>query len=136
MKGIQGESLINKENESFWHAILGQICSFFDERVLADVKYPHCNAVFFQNVAMDLGALKSFCQQLSSDPGPFLEQIAQPIELCALMAAESVHEFLDPIVRQRKYSHIETERLISVLERVKEPANKRQSIEDLILLLK
>ena len=137
MQRIQGDATtISKENESFWCSILAQICAFVDERVLADVKYPHCNSAFFENLAVDLGALQAFCRQLSDRPEPFLNQIAQPLELCALMASESVHEFLDPIVRQRKYSHIETDRLITVLERVKEPASKRQSIEDLILLLK
>ncbi len=137
MQRLQGDpSIISRENQSFWCAILAEICAFVDERVLADVTYPHCNSTFFENLAVDLEALQDFCRQLSEHPEPFLEQIAQPLELCALMASQSVHEFLDPIMRQRKYSHIETDRLISVLEKVKEPATKRQSIEDLILLLK
>lgn len=119
-----------------WCSILASISSFVDGRILADVSFPHCNATFFQNLSLDLNTLKNFCQELSPDPGPFVEQIAQPLELCSLMAAESVHEFLDPVVRQRKYSHIETDRLVSVLGKIKEPAEKLQSIEDLILLLK
>ncbi len=137
LERIQGDSsTITNENEPFWCSVLAQICAFVDEKVLADVKYPHCNSIFFQNLAIDLEALRTFCLQLSAHPEPFLEQLAQPLELCSLMGAQSVHEFLDPIVRQRKYSHIATDRLITVLEKVKEPANKRQSIEDLILLLK
>lgn len=136
LKSIQGPYPIKNDSDLLWCKLLAHICNYFDTRVLADVKYPHCNRLFFQNLAVDLGALKTFCSALSENPKVYLEQIAQPLELCSLMEAESVHEFLDPVVRSRKYSHIETEKLISVLGRVKEPASTRKSVEDLIMLLK
>lgn len=119
-----------------WPDIFAHISAHFDAKILADVRYPHLNALFFHNLNVDLTSISTQMLPLASLPGNPLQPLASLIELCNLMAADSVHEFLDPVVRQRKYSHLETDRLISVLERVKEPADKRQSVEDLIMLLK
>ena len=102
-----------------------------------NVKYPSINQNFFQHIIVDLEHIQSFVQSVSSGgDSSLLEPLSAPIEICTLMAAESVHEYLDPVLRRRKYSHLDTTRLIPVLERVKEPDEKRCSVEDLILLLK
>jgi hypothetical protein len=107
------------------------------QRIFMDVKYPHCNALFFKYISTDLEHLQSFVQDLPSrNSGQLAGSLASPLEICSLMAAESVHEYLDPVIRNKKYPHLESQRLVSVLGRLKEPDDKRRSVEDLILLLK
>lgn len=90
-----------------------------------------------KNVAVDLKYLRDLIvKDLEIRPlKPFLDCIAGPLEMCELIEAETVHEFLDPLVRKQKYPNLESDRIISVLGKINEPADKRQSVEDLILLL-
>lgn len=131
-------SRIELSIEKFWSPILKEIVDFFDTKILSDVKYPHLSVLFFKNLAIDLKAIESFFISSinKSDFDNFIAPLASLLEMCALLQAESVHEYLDPLVRQRKYSHVQTERIVKVLGKLKEPADKRQSVEDLILLLK
>lgn len=121
--------------EAFWKPILKEIVEFFDTRILSDVKFPHLSELFFKNLSIDLKALETFFKPLCSEPD-FIAPLASLVEMCSLLQAESVHEYLDPLVRQKKYSHVQAERIVKVLGKLKEPAEKRQSVEDLILLLK
>ena len=132
----------------FWIPIFTHIANYFDTRILFDVKYPHLSGLFFKNLAIDLQALDNFITNLieignncpfnkdKSVNDDLLATIASLLEMCTLLQAESVHEYLDPIVRKRKYSHVQSDRIVKVLGKLKEPADKRKSIEDLILLLK
>ena len=124
--------------QKFWSPILNEIVEFFDTKILSDVKYPHLSELFFKNLAIDLKTIESFFKSSinQSEFDNFIAPLASLVEMCALLQAESVHEYLDPLVRQRKYSHVQTERIVKVLGKLKEPAEKRQSVEDLILLLK
>lgn len=119
----------------FWSPLLEFIVNFFDTKILSDVKYPHLSELFFKNLFVDLKAIEQFSLKTL---GIKSEQssLAALLEMCSLLQAESVHEYLDPLVRSRKYSHVESERIVNVLGKLKEPAEKRQSVEDLILLLK
>ena len=131
-------SRVQLSTNKFWSPILMEIVEFFDTKILSDVKYPHLSELFFKNLAIDLKALESFFITLttSKEQADFIAPLASLVEMCTLLQAESVHEYLDPLVRQRKYSHVQTERIVKVLGKLKEPAEKRQSVEDLILLLK
>ena len=121
----------------FWSPLLEHIVNYFDTRILSDVKYPHLSQLFFKNLSIDLKAIEEFFSQaIGPDNSRILSPLAALLEMCSLLQAESVHEYLDPIVRKRKYSHVKTERIVNVLGKLKEPADKRQSVEDLILLLK
>ena len=122
--------------EAFWTPLLANICHHFDTKILYDVKYPHFSELFFQNLSVDLRALESFFINLPRKNDQFLAPLSALLEMCALLQAESVHEYLDPLVRKRKYSHVQADRIVSVLGKLNEPADKRQSVEDLILLLK
>lgn len=124
--------------QKFWSPILNEIVDFFDTKILSDVKYPHLSELFFKNLAMDLKSIENFFASSinKTEFDNFISPLASLLEMCALLQAESVHEYLDPLVRQRKYSHVQTERIVKVLGKLKEPAEKRQSVEDLILLLK
>jgi hypothetical protein len=119
--------------EAFWDPIVDSIVNYFDSQILSDVKFPHVSVLFFKNLAIDLNALDSFFTSITKHQAKSLASI---LEMCALLQAESVHEFLDPVVRKRKYSNVQSEKIVSVLGRLTEPADKRQSVEDLILLLK
>lgn len=122
--------------EAFWSSILANICHHFDTKILYDLKYPHFSELFFRNLAVDLRALEAFLINLPRKNDQFLAPLSALLEMCALLQAESVHEYLDPLVRKSKYSHVQTDRIVNVLGKLKEPAEKRQSVEDLILLLK
>lgn len=112
------------------------IVDHFDTKILYDVKYPHLSELFFKNLAVDLQAVNDFFSTTISDSPHFLSPLSALLEMCTLLHAESVHEYLDPLVRKRKYAHVQTERIVNVLGKLREPAEKRQSVEDLILLLK
>jgi len=113
------------------------VSDYYDRKIFADVKYSRMNRLFFQHIAMDLEHIQCFARSLNGKNNALLlEPLSASIEICSLMAAESVHEYLDPVVRRRKYSHLDAMKLIPVLERVKEPDEMRRSVEDLILLLK
>lgn len=149
-----GNNTKNLSFSFFWIPIFSHIANYFDTRILFDVKYPHLSGLFFKNLAVDLEALDNFIMNLiktddhnSSDNDNYdkndklvndklISTIASLKEMCNLLQAESVHEYLDPIVRNRKYSHVQSDRIVKVLGKLKEPADKRKSIEDLILLLK
>lgn len=123
----------------FWSPLLEFIVNFFDTKILSDVKYPHLSELFFKNLSVDLTALDQFfraAQSQAQNNDSNSNSLAALLEMCSLLQAESVHEYLDPLVRSRKYSHVKTERIVSVLGKLTEPAEKRQSVEDLILLLK
>ena len=121
----------------FWSPLLDHIINYFDTRILSDVKYPHFSELFFKNLSIDLKAIEEFFSQtIGPDNTNLLSPLAALLEMCSLLQAESVHEYLDPLVRKRKYSHVKTERIVNVLGKLKEPAEKRQSVENLILLLK
>lgn len=87
---------------------------------------------------MDLRAIDTFFSGTieGGDKVTLMAPLSALLEMCSLLQAESVHEYLDPLVRKRKYPHVKTEKIVNVLGKLKEPAEKRQSIEDLILLLK
>ena len=117
------------------------IVNFFDTKILSDVKYPHLSQLFFKNLSVDLTAINNFFtgsidENPANDKSALLSSLAALLEMCNLLQAESVHEYLDPLVRKRKYSHVKTERIVNVLGKLSEPADKRRSVEDLILLLK
>ena len=148
-----GNNTKNLSFSLFWIPIFSHIANYFDTRILFDVKYPHFSGLFFKNLAVDLEALDNFIMNLiktDEQNGPdnendkkdklvtdkLISTIASLKEMCNLLQAESVHEYLDPIVRNRKYSHVQSDRIVKVLGKLKEPADKRKSIEDLILLLK
>lgn len=121
----------------FWCPFLLHIVNYFDTVILSDVKYPHLSELFFKNLSMDLKAIEELMVSVMNGDGkPALSSLSALLEMCSLLQAESVHEYLDPLVRQKKYSHVKSERIVSVLGKLKEPAEKRQSVEDLILLLK
>lgn len=123
--------------KDFWCPLVISIVNYFDTKILYDLKYPHFSELFFKNLAIDLKALNDFfLNNIKSDKSLLLAPLASLLEMCSLLQAESVHEYLDPLVRKRKYPHVQTERIVNVLGKLKEPAEKRQNVEDLILLLK
>lgn len=132
---LEDLSKVQLDVEAFWKPILKEIVEFFDTRILSDVKFPHLSELFFKNLSIDLKALENLFKPLTTE-ADFIAPLASLVEMCSLLQAESVHEYLDPLVRQKKYSHVKTERIVKVLGKLKEPAEKRQSVEDLILLLK
>ena len=126
---------------NFWSPLMTSIVNFFDTKILSDVKYPHLSQLFFKNLSVDLTAINNFFtgsidENPANDKSALLSSLAALLEMCNLLQAESVHEYLDPLVRKRKYSHVKTERIVNVLGKLSEPADKRRSVEDLILLLK
>ena len=132
-------SCINLNFPTFWFPLLTEIANYFDTRILSDLKYPHLSVLFFKNLAVDLEAVDGFFRNLpdkNDSNFTFDSPISPLLELCSLLRADSVHEYLDPVVRGQKYSHVKAERIVKVLGRVKEPAEQRKSVEDLILLLK
>lgn len=124
----------------FWSPLLLHIVNYFDTKILSDLKYPHLSELFFKNMSIDLKAIEELMINLMrmkpEEGNSALSSLSALLEMCALLQAESVHEYLDPLVRQKKYSHVKSERIVNVLGKLKEPAEKRQSVEDLILLLK
>ena len=121
----------------FWSPLLEFIVNYFDTKILSNVKYPHLSELFFKNLSVDLKAIEQFISDiLTNQSSQILSPLSALLEMCSLLQAESVHEYLDPLVRNRKYSHVKTDRIVNVLGKLKEPAEKRRSVEDLILLLK
>lgn len=101
--------------------------------ILYDKSVASINMNFVQGLKVDLEAIEALANV--EDP-LILETFAETKQLVMLMLAEQVHEFLDPIVRNRKYPNLRSGEIVQVLQKVKEPMSVRRNFEDMILLLR
>lgn len=86
------------------------------KNILYDKDVPSINVKFVENLGADLVFVEGLAQELVQDPA-ILEGFAEVRQLVALITAERVHEFLDPIVRTRKYANLRSKDIIIVLEK-------------------
>lgn len=94
---------------------------------------------YVQGFSDDAQFLQSSISQLfealvdgnDSQADPF-EELNQTL---GLLLAQSCHSYMDPIVRMEQYPRLDSNKITSLLAKVNQPAAKKLSIEDLILLL-
>jgi len=102
--------------------------------MLIDTNSSPINIEFASNIVQDI---KYFDEDLlSTFNRRHYELFNKPRQLFALIASDNPHEFMDPVVRNRKYSSLNSVTVVKGLEKLKEPAAKRRLAEDLILLLR
>lgn len=80
---------------------------------MAGKNHPTINMNCVEGVATDLAHLK---QVLSADFALAI-LLAEVEQLCVLMRVEQVHEFLDPIIRNRKYPNLSAGRVAQALQK-------------------
>ena len=101
--------------------------------ILHDPNVTALSMNFVQGLNMDLQTITELAR--NEDP-MLLETFSDTRELVELMMSEHVHEYLDPVVRNRKYPNLRSGDIIPVLEKIKDPPAKRRNFEDMILLLR
>lgn len=101
--------------------------------ILYDKSVISMNMNFIKGLKVDLEAIEAL---INAEDPLILETFAETKQLVTLMLAEQVHEFLDPIVRNRKYPNLRSGEIVQVLQKVKEPMSVRRNFEDMILLLR
>lgn len=73
------------------------------------------NMNFINGLASDLDFVRTLARE-QNDP-LVLETFSEVQQLVTLMTADQVHEFLDPIVRNRKYPNLRPGEIIPVLQK-------------------
>lgn len=85
-------------------------------------------------IQLDLD-LQAWAQLAESEDPLLMESFVELRQLITLMLVEQTHEYLDPIIRNRKYSNLRPSEIIPILQKLKEPITKKRNFEDMILLL-
>lgn len=99
---------------------------------LTDPSIPSINLEYMEGFKNDL----EFLLEALTHHALNLETFAELQEIVSLALSPSCHEYMDPIVRQREYSHLRSEIVVPFLAKIAPKFNaKRLSIEDLIMLL-
>jgi hypothetical protein len=84
--------------------------------MLYDQSLTAINMSFVEGLSADLAYIQQFSQEQSQD-ALVMETFSEVQQLVNLMMTEQAHEFLDPIVRNRKYSSLRSNDLIPVLQK-------------------
>jgi hypothetical protein len=84
--------------------------------MLYDKNVPGFNMNFVEGLSADLAYIQKFTQEQKQDP-LVMETFSEVQQLVNLMMTEQVHEFLDPIIRNRKYSSLRSNDVIPVLQK-------------------
>lgn len=100
-----------------------------------DKRITTMNMNFIQSLAIDLKFIKEFAEGQVNDP-LVLETFNEVQQLVTLMTVGQPHEYLDPVLRNRKYPNLRPNDLVIALQKVKEPLTVQRSFQDFILLLR
>lgn len=72
---------------------------------------------FIEQICIDLGLVENIGKDQLQQDNLALETFAELKQLITLLKADKVHEFLDPIVRNRKYPSLRSNVIVQILQK-------------------
>lgn len=132
----QTRTLLGDQIEpSVFELVFGFLFSHIADGLLGTLTDPSSQSInleYIEGFKLDLDFLLESLRHHSLN----LDTFAELQEIVSLALSPSCHEYMDPIARQRDYSHLRAEIVVPFLSKLAPKVNaKRLSIEDLIMLL-
>ncbi len=121
---------------SFACNAFGHISTRITEDIYDDRTLPTLPMGLIEAVGADIGALAGLWRECMRDADAMImESFSSVRQLVSLLTCRDVNEYLDPIVRNRKYSSLKAAQLLAVVRRVECEPTRKAALANFALLL-